>query len=359
LRTPLNPVLLVASAAAANLDLPPGVRANFDMIRRNVELEARLIDDLLDLSRITSGKLRLEKRSVNAHGILKTTISMLQSEMEQREIAIVQKFEAFQNIVSGDTVRLQQIFWNILKNAMKFTPPKGTISVATRSTGQEYTVTISDTGIGMTGQELARAFNAFTQGDHSEDSRRFGGLGLGLTISKKLVELHAGTIEAISEGRNRGSTFVIRFPLADWSERPARNDRLPDKPSGAKLSGLRILLVEDHEPTRSALAGLLISRRHKVAMAVSMREALAMAANHHFDLAISDIGLPDGNGYDLFKKLRKLSPTLRGIALTGYGTDEDLARSRDSGFHAHLTKPVRIQSLESALTESLMDQVGG
>ncbi|HXF09999.1 MAG TPA: ATP-binding protein, partial [Desulfuromonadaceae bacterium] len=330
-----------------------GVRANFDMIRRNVELEARLIDDLLDLSRITSGKLKLEKRSVNVHGILKTTLAMLQSEIEQREITLVQKFDAFQNIISGDTVRLQQIFWNILKNAMKFTPPRGTITVATRSAGEEYIITVSDTGIGMTAQELARAFNAFTQGDHSEDSRRFGGLGLGLTISKKLIELHGGRIEAASEGRNRGSTFVMRFPLADWAERPPKADPLPATGSAIKLTGLNILLVEDHEPTRSALAGLLISRRHKVTMAVSIREAVALAARNHFDLVISDIGLPDGNGYDLFKKLKKLSPLLKGIALTGYGTDDDLARSKDSGFHTHLTKPVRIQSLEAALAESL------
>jgi len=354
LRTPLNPVLLVASDAAANLDLPPGVRANFDMIRRNVELEARLIDDLLDLTRITSGKLKLDKRSVNIHAVLKTTVAMLQSEIENREIVLTQKFEAFQNIISGDTVRLQQIFWNVLKNAMKFTPPRGTIAIETRSAGEEYVVTIADSGIGMTAQELARAFNAFTQGDHSEDARRFGGLGLGLTISKKLVELHSGSIEAFSEGRNRGSRFVLRFPLADWNKRVERETSSPPAPR-TKIAGVQILLVEDHEPTRSALAALLVSRKLRVTLAVSMREALALAAKNQFDAVISDIGLPDGNGYDLLKKLRKQFPDIKGIALTGYGMNEDVTRSQESGFEMHLTKPVRIQSLEAALAQVLVD----
>lgn len=355
LRTPLNPVLLVASESANNRELPPGVRAGFDMIRRNVELEARLIDDLLDLTRVTAGKLKFEKQQVNVHAILKNAVALLQPEIDGKKIALKQNFEAFQMIVSGDGVRLQQIFCNALKNAVKFTPAKGTVTVETHSTGAEFSVSISDTGIGMTPEELRQAFDLFTQGEHAEDPHRFGGLGLGLTICKKLVELHDGKIEASSNGRNRGATIAIKFPLAELNPEQKKihlaggpTRQLPP-PSGA-----RILLVEDHEPTRVTLASLLSRRRHTVKMAISVTEALALAEKNDFDVVISDIGLPDGNGCDLFKKLRKQSK-VKGIALTGYGMDDDIARSHDAGFAMHLTKPVHIESLDKALMAAMGD----
>jgi signal transduction histidine kinase len=355
LRTPLNPVLLVASEAATNRELPPGVRASFDMIRRNVELEARLIDDLLDLTRVTAGKLKFEKHHVNVHAILKNTIALLQSEIDQKRIKLKQNFAAFQTIISGDGVRLQQIFCNVLKNAVKFTPAEGTISVETASTGKEFSVSISDSGIGMTAEELRRAFEIFTQGEHAKHPHRFGGLGLGLTICKKLVELHDGKIDASSKGRNQGATISIKFPLAELN-REAKRSQVAVGPTRhlSPTSRARILLVEDHEPTRVTLASLLSRRRHNVKMAISVTEALALAAKNDFDVVISDIGLPDGNGFDLFKKLRKQSP-VKGIALTGYGTDDDIARSREAGFSTHLTKPVHIELLDNALTTALKD----
>lgn len=352
LRTPLNPVLLVSSDAATNRELPPGVRASFDMIRRNVELEARLIDDLLDLTRVTAGKLIFERRPVNAHGVLKNAIALLQSEIDQKGVVLKQNLGAFQTILFGDAVRLQQVFWNVLKNAVKFTPPGGTITVQTISTSKEFSASISDTGIGMTETELERAFEAFVQGDHVNEARSFGGLGLGLAISKKMTELHDGLIEARSAGRGRGSTFLIKFPLAGLHEQAGKGDRSVSPAKAATRSGVRILLVEDHEPTRTSLAGLLARRRHHVKMAISVREALALAEKNDFDVVISDIGLPDGNGYDLFKKLHKQSP-VKGIALTGYGMDDDIARSRDAGFTTHLTKPVHIESLDNALNSAL------
>lgn len=356
LRTPLNPILLVSSEAAGNRELSPGVRANFDMIRRNVELEARLIDDLLDLTRVTAGKLNFEKHPVNVHAILKSAIVLVQSEIDQKRIALKQNFKAFQTIVSGDSVRLQQIFCNVLKNAAKFTPSNGTITVQTSSTSAEFSISISDTGIGMTPEELDCAFDAFAQGEHAK-AHRFGGLGLGLAICKKLTELHDGKIEASSKGRNCGSSIIIKFPLAGLNNKIKKTDVASAGPTRqlSPSAGARILLVEDHEPTRTTLATLLSRRRHNVKMAISVNEALALASKNDFDVVISDIGLPDGNGYDLFKKLQKQSP-VKGIALTGYGMDDDVARSRDAGFAVHLTKPVHIESLERALVAALKER---
>lgn len=350
LRTPLSPVLLVASDAAANPDLPPGVRANFDMIRRNVELEARLIDDLLDMTRITTGKLKTERRNINVHAVLETAISMVLNEIEQKGIMLKLKFQAMHSMASGDTMRLQQVFWNVLKNAVKFTPPRGAITVETKTEKDEYVVSISDSGIGMTERELEMVFDAFKQGDHSGNAHRFGGLGLGLTISKNLVELHSGKIEAASPGRNQGSTFTIRIPLTQWHEPLEQNDSMePNNHEAHRPARAHILIVEDDESTRSVLLKVLSNRNYKVTEADSAGKAAALAIENQFDLIISDIGLPDGDGYELFRTIREKSPSIKGIALTGYGAKDDFARSKDSGFDAQLTKPVKIQALEAAL----------
>lgn len=364
LRTPLNPVLLLASESAADDALPSNVRANFDIILRNVELEARLIDDLLDLTRVRTGKLKIEKHDVNVHAVLVDTIAIVQKEIERKHITLKQNLADAESIVFGDAVRLRQVFWNVLKNAIKFTPRRGTITIESRAEYGQYVVTISDNGIGMTSDELASAFEAFKQGTHSHDLGRFGGLGLGLAISKRFVELHSGSITASSPGPDRGSTFTIQFPLAGWNRigaalnlpplQPLRMaDRQASHSDGEKEHHARILLVEDHEATRSTLAQILKRRRHKVTIASSAREAMAIADKEHFDVVISDIGLPDGNGYDLFKKIHDKSPVVRGIALSGYGMENDLARSRNTGFRAHLIKPVKIEALERALEETL------
>ena len=216
-------------------------------------------------------------------------------------------------------------------------------------------ITVIDSGIGLTDRDLARIFEGFTQGEHAAayGSHRFGGLGLGLTISRKLLELHGGSIQASSAGRDQGSTFTIKLPLAPslaGEVQPLRDaaaaPRTAKFPRGAPL---QILLVEDHEPTRVTLASLLARRGHRVKTAASLAEARVLAAEQEFHLLISDIGLPDGNGFDLMKELRGRHNSLQGIALTGYGMEQDLACSRDAGFGAHLTKPVRVQSLEEAL----------
>ena len=359
LRTPLNPVLLLAGESASDGKLPEQVRANFDVIRRNIELEARLIDDLLDLTRVRAGKLKIDRSDVSIHTVLSDTLSMVQSEIEQKQIILKQDLNDLECIVSGDAVRLRQILWNILKNAIKFTPSHGTISVQSRPEHGQSVIKISDTGIGMTPDELASAFEDFKQGNHSHDPHRFGGLGLGLAICKRFIELHSGSIEAFSDGLGRGSTFVIKFPLVrnrlSVLDLPAIQRLHDGHETGKPHHCAKILLVEDHEPTRSTLAEILKRRHHTVATAASAHEAIAIAEKKEFDLIISDIGLPDGNGYELFEKIRAKSPVVKGIALSGYGMDHDLVRSRNFGFKTHLIKPVRVQALEEALEETLAD----
>jgi PAS domain S-box-containing protein len=361
LRTPLNPALLIASESADNHELPEAVRLNFETIRKNIELEASLIDDLLDLTRVTAGKMVLNKSVVDVHGILRDALATIQAEQQEKKLQLDLQLAAPQAWVEGDAVRLQQVFWNVLKNAVKFTPLKGKIALETSvPAAGRLLIKVTDTGIGMNAAEIARVFTAFAQGDHAGagGSHRFGGLGLGLAISKNLVELHAGTIHAHSAGSSQGSTFTIELPLAKEIKagRKTGNDFapkngievLPDESISMSVS-MTVLLVEDHEITRTVLAQLLTRRNYRVVTADSIAQARDIARQHKFDLLISDIGLPDGNGNDLMSEFQ-IKYGLKGIALTGYGMEQDIARGKAAGFVTHLTKPVRIQSLENALS---------
>jgi signal transduction histidine kinase len=359
LRTPLNPVLLLATEAARDPKLPAEVRADFETIARNVALEARLIDDLLDLTRIATGKLTLDLRPADVHAILHDALVMAREEIQQKQIVLTLKLSADRHIVLGDDVRLKQVFWNVIKNAAKFTPAAGWIAVNTATTrdGGELAVTVTDSGIGMTEGELGRIFEAFSQGDHATQGspHRFGGMGLGLAISRTMVEMHSGTIGATSAGRNLGTTILIKLPL--WQTAGPGGTAvnllppgaLPPPTIGADERRRRILLVEDHLPTSRALMQLLIRRNYTVVGAGSLAQARDAARGEHFDLLISDIGLPDGSGYELMKELHERDG-LVGIALTGYGMEEDVSRSQAAGFVTHLTKPVTIQALDGALS---------
>lgn len=377
LRTPLNPVLLLASAAAKNPQLPAETRADFDFVRRNVELEARLIDDLLDLTRITRGKLQLEQRPNDLHVILTDAINNVRQEIAEKDLQLNCEFAPVECLVWGDSVRLQQILWNLLKNAVKFTPVRGRIGVTTRVEGEKLLITITDTGIGMVPEEIDRVFKAFAQGEHAlpgSNLHRFGGLGLGLAISKMLVELHDGRIEAQSAGRNQGATFIVelpRFRNSPGAETgPARDTPVcpPDSLAPGSDAGARplnrfrgqpgrVLLVEDHAPTRLTLMNLLKLRAYEVVAAKLASDALALVRDGEFALIISDVGLPDRNGYELMAELRAIKPGLIGIALSGYGMEEDLARSRAAGFRAHLVKPITIEMLEDAIARVLSPPV--
>ena len=369
LRTPLNPVLLLASDAANDAKLPEHLRADFEMIAQNITLEARLIDDLLDLSRIAHDKLVLELRRFDLHSILLEALSMVNSEVAQKHLAVSLELKADRHSVMCDDVRLKQVFWNVLKNAVKFTPDGGRVTVETARApeSEDIVIRITDTGIGMTPDESGRIFEAFAQGDHSGDggSQQFGGLGLGLAISRMLVEQHQGSISASSPGRNLGATFTVELPLCQAEEppearvAPAHQLEVAAPTPDARVAGRRprVLFVEDHKATSSALTHLLTRRQYAVVSVGSIAEARAAAARETFDILITDIGLPDGSGNDLMNELRSQSG-LVGIALTGYGMDVVVHRSLAAGFSAHLTKPVSMQGLDQALASAARARSG-
>lgn len=355
LRTPLNPVLLIATEAAANPDLPPAVRSDFEAIARNVTLEAQLIDDLLDLTRITHGKVALNLQPIDLHTVIRDAVETVSAEIDAKHIQLELELTERAPVVLGDAVRLQQVFWNIIRNAVKFTPQGGRVCIrSTRAPGESsVTLEITDNGIGMTIDELGRLFNAFAQGDHAGTggSHRFGGLGLGLAISRALIELHAGRIEARSDGPNCGSTFEVELPvIAGDSRPPFRVTTHSRSPHIESATAIRILLVEDHEPTRLTLKQLLLRRHYEVSAAGTVQEARALAQAGRFDLLVSDIGLPDGDGCALMEELRERYK-LSGIALTGYGMEDDVDRCKRAGFTTHLIKPIRIQALDEALNQ--------
>jgi PAS domain S-box-containing protein len=356
LRTPLNPVLLLASDAAQDTTLSPEMRAKFEMIRQNVELEARLIDDLLDLTTIVRGKVTIKRDAVGLHSLLRDAVAAVSPEFQEKGLALELKLEATNDRVYVDSVRVLQVFINLLKNAVKFTARGGSVELTTTvNHDSEIEIKMTDTGIGLTPQELSRVFGAFEQGDHASDpgSHRFGGLGLGLAISQRFVALHGGQIQATSKGRDHGATFIVKLPLLQKSDAPGSAPRPPLAPAADAFTNrprARILLVEDHEPTRRTLEQLLRRRNYTVVSAGSIAEARSHAAQGEINFVISDLGLPDGNGTALMTELRDRHG-LTGLALTGYGMEDDIARCRAAGFVAHLTKPIRIEALEAVLRD--------
>lgn len=358
LRTPLAPVLITAAALREDERLPPDVRDELGMIERNIALEARLIDDLLDLTRIAHGKLQLRLLPYDVATLISYALEIVRPDAQVKQIAIETTFNAHPGELLGDPTRLQQVIWNLLRNAVRYTPAGGRISLVTRdvpgSDGKaRLQIEISDTGIGIEPAKLERIFVAFDQGG-AADNRRSGGLGLGLSIARSVVEMHGGQIVARSGGLNHGSTFLVELPRTEV----ASVDAQPAEPAGAcapsadllarKPAPLRLLVVEDHAATLEAVSRLLRRDGHTVVSALNVADALAAARTGAFDCVISDLGLPDGSGLEMMSQLRD-GHGLRGIALSGYGMETDLALSRDAGFVAHLTKPVALADLRSVI----------
>ncbi|HEX8324874.1 MAG TPA: ATP-binding protein, partial [Tepidisphaeraceae bacterium] len=293
-----------------------------------------------------SGKLSLNRKTVDLTSLIDDVVRICAPDAQAKQIHVRTIVAPAARLVSGDPARLQQILWNLLKNAIKFTPPKGqvTISCGDGVDGQ-LKVDVLDSGIGIDAATLPRVFNAFEQGGSSV-TRRFGGIGLGLAISKALAEAHGGTLTAASEGSGRGACFTLT--LATLAVAPLTADtgrrRMPD------VEPLRVLLVEDHPDTSDVMTRLLRNLNHRVEHAGTVREARQLAQSAVFDVVISDIGLPDGSGVELMQYL-SAEHRLKGIAMSGYGMEADIRRSLRAGFHTHLTKPVNIDLLEAAIGE--------
>jgi nitrogen-specific signal transduction histidine kinase/ActR/RegA family two-component response regulator len=362
LRTPLTPVLLTASMLEKSGNLPDGCLADVRLIRRNVELEARLIDDLLDLSRITNGKMSLDKQTVNVHGLIEAVQNMVAPEAQGKRLSLRLDLGAGWNQVNADAVRLQQVLWNLLKNAVKFTPEGGGILIRTCNQGEgesaRLAVEFQDSGVGIKPEVLNGLFTPFDQGG-DQTTQRFGGLGLGLAISKAIVEMHGGQIMAQSDGEGRGAKFTVTLPTAKVEEKTAPQPGPAQPYVPASDAPVRVLLVEDHEDTLRMLRRLLEHSGFVVTGAGSLKAALDCVEAQAFDILVSDIGLGTESGYDLLRQIRARGIEMPGIALTGFGMDQDLAQSREAGFATHLTKPVEVRRLVAAIRELVVGQTSG
>jgi signal transduction histidine kinase len=348
LRTPLSPILTTVHLLELEPGLSPEVREAVEVIKRNVELEARLIDDLLDVTRIARGKLQLHLQPVELHDIVDAVLQICQSEVRGKQHRIRTELNAPRDLVQGDPARLQQVLWNLLKNAVKFTPAHGNIVVRTSNEqtpdGERVVLEVVDNGIGIAPDRLPHIFSAFEQGDPIIN-RQFGGLGLGLAIAHALVEKHHGTLTACSDGLNQGACFRVSLPLLPEQ---AANDQ-PRRTPGIRTDGhTRILLIEDHQDTARAMSRLLQRMGHQVQVAGTVKTATQLLDSEPFDLLISDIGLPDGSGVDLMRSIRSRH-SIPAIALTGFGMDQDIANCREAGFSEHLVKPVDTAKLKAVI----------
>ncbi len=358
LRTPLTPVLMTVSTLFEDDRLPTDVREQLGMMERNITLEARLIDDLLDLTAVSSGKLSLHPQPCNAHELMRLALEMVEDAAQTKGVEVVCHFQAAHHGLMADPARFQQVVWNLLRNAVKFTPAGGQVTIHTSNKtapdGQEWLwLEVVDTGIGIEADGLEKVFQPFEQGRVTGD-HRFGGLGLGLAIARAIVDMHGGKIRAHSDGENKGATFVVELPTS----KVAKTNSMPFRKHGdtellartePRMTVRRILLVEDHAPTLQVLSSLLGRSGYEVIAVSSIAAAMAAVTTGTFDLVISDLGLPDGTGIQLMSGLRDRFG-LRGIALTGYGMEEDMVMAREAGFIAHLVKPVHIAELRKILS---------
>jgi len=351
LRTPLTPVVLTLAGWIEAGRPPEEWREDVQMMQRNLELEARLIDDLLDLTRIVRGKLSLNQTVANVNDLVDGVVRMYQSEILTKGLRLTLDLKAARQFARVDPARLQQVVLNILTNATKFTPHGGAIEVRTENEGDTIRVTVRDTGIGMTMELQLRLFRPFEQGAGAI-VRGYGGLGLGMAISKALMEVQGGSIEGTSEGPGKGSTFSFAIPVVEVEQGVLDSARPADRP--AEPQSFRILLVEDHPDTARALRRLLERAGHQVTLADSLTDAVARVEEGQTDLMLSDIGLRDGTGLDLVRKVRTFS-AIPAAALTGFGMEEDVIHCHEAGFNEHLTKPINFQRLEAIMQDLMRD----
>jgi signal transduction histidine kinase len=350
LRTPLTPVISALESLETEPTQTEETKASMAMIRRNIELETQLIDDLLDFTRITRDKMQLRVVPIDAHQAVSNVVEICRAEVRSKRLDVHLNLRAKNCHVTADAAKFQQIVWNLLKNAIKFTPEEGNITISSDNPSESvFTVSVRDTGIGMEPEVMQRIFDPFEQGNRSFE-HRFGGLGLGLAISKSLAQAHGGTLTAQSDGPNRGSTFTLTMQALPQAEATSVASKAV---TDSARQPLKILLVDDHHDTCAALEKLLARRGHLVAVTHDVRSAMEAAVRNKFDLLISDIALPDGTGMDLMMQLRAIN-NLPGIAISGFGNNGDIERSLQAGFSEHLTKPIKLDNLEAAINRAIV-----
>jgi PAS domain S-box-containing protein len=351
LRTPLNAILGWTQLMLQGRNDPSVVERGLNIVSRNTRLQVQLISDLLDVSRIVSGKLRLEIQPVDLASVIVEAIETVQHQADSKSIRIEQELEPNIGLIAGDPARMEQVVWNLLANAIKFTPSGGRISVRLRWVDSNAELTVKDNGTGIRAEILPYIFDRFQQANSSM-TRRFGGLGLGLAIVKHLVELHGGTVRAESSGEGAGATFTISLPsgsLAWSSDAMTATATQEDTYGPVSLDTIRVLVVEDEPDTREFLRRLLQSNGATVTVVGSAIDALAAFRSDPPDVLISDIGLPDIDGYDLLRQIREGAAGSGGgvpaIALTAYARPEDRRRALRVGYQAHLVKPIESTDL--------------
>jgi PAS domain S-box-containing protein len=366
LRTPLTAILGWSQVLRMGDHSSAEFHEGMEAIERNARAQTQLIDDLLDMSRIISGKIRLDVQSTDLAAVVEAAVDSVRPSAEAKGIVLRKILDPLAGPVAGDPTRLQQVVWNLLTNAIKFTPKKGKVDVMLERVDSHLEITVHDTGVGITPEFLPVIFERFRQADAST-TRSFGGLGLGLSIVKNLVELHGGTVRAKSPGKNQGATFTVSLPLA-----PFRRDELREHPTSSKaapiecdtlhLSGIRVLVVDDEHDTRTLIHRVLTQCEAEVILAASAKEGLSLLKKHKPDVLVSDIGMPETDGYQLIRQVRQLSPEDGGktpaIALTAFARSEDRTRAMMAGYHVHVAKPIEVQEL-LATVGSLAGRTGG
>ena len=357
LRTPLNAILGWTQLMESNALSGDDAKEGLSVIDRNARTQARLIDDLLDMSRIISGKIRLEVGSVKLAEVIDAAFGTVQTAADSKGVKLRKiAGSATDTVASGDPHRLQQVLWNLVSNAVKFTPPGGEVRVELRQLDDCAEIAVTDTGEGISDQFLPHVFDRFRQADGTT-TRRHGGLGLGLSIVKNLVELHHGSVYAASEGKDRGSTFVVRLPLSplDQSTSSVIETKTPAAAPHCeiRLEGVRILVVDDEADASDVVQRLLESCGANVSTAASSSEAMHTLAKHPIDLLISDIGMPGEDGYALIRRVRTQATAkvrdMPAIALTAFAHGDDSGRVIQAGYQSHLAKPVNRAALLSTV----------
>jgi len=354
LRNPLNAIVgWVHLLRSGNLDLAKSSKA-LETIERNVHLQTALIDDILDVSRIIRGKINLTFRTVRMGAVVDAALASVRPTADAKGVALEYEMAADRDEISGDADRLQQIVWNLLANAIKFTPRDGRVMVRMEQHDEELTLTVRDTGQGISADFIPHVFDRFSQAD-SGSTRAHGGLGLGLAIVRHLVELHAGTVEAMSAGPGQGATFSVRIPIQNTKAATAGNDHGQTAVRPLKLAGVSILVVDDEPDSREVLAEILRQYGAQARTAGSAHQALAEIARSTPQVLLSDLGMPLADGYELIREIRQRIPAkeMIALALTGLGNGKDKERALADGFQQCIVKPVEPERLVEAIERLL------